>query len=376
MITLSDKFQSDIQTNTYSIVPLIIIDEENNPIYVSTQRQSFSYKRDRITTPPTTGGGSTVIIEGTIFWEDYDLKISNIQESINLDTRQFKTSAVSFSLTNYVIDGERISDVVSRQSLINKYVNIYYKSQSCTSIDDCALVYRGVIKTIKHNSKTIDFKLEDLTENKLEMEIPVSNLGYSKNIYSPKYLGKEIPIHYGYLNRAPSVLWVDNEDIYESGHIHVITDDVMNPNRNINVGSCAGHDDRFKGFSENASQINPLNIFKGDYFTVLKNYSHTAVDNDEDWFWNITSQYINAGNSLKISKFYNSAIPQNAPAYNELQAYIIRRPTHIINAGNDVEGVFNVTVPIGSPNAAFDDPNYLPSMDNANYVFDENLYNS
>ena len=175
MITLSDKFQSDIQTNTYSIVPLIIIDEENNPIYVSTQRQSFSYKRDRITTPPTTGGGSTVIIEGTIFWEDYDLKISNIQESINLDTRQFKTSAVSFSLTNYVIDGERISDVVSRQSLINKYVNIYYKSQSCTSIDDCALVYRGVIKTIKHNSKTIDFKLEDLTENKLEMEIPVSN---------------------------------------------------------------------------------------------------------------------------------------------------------------------------------------------------------
>ena len=375
MITLSDKFQSDIQTNTYSIVPLIVIDEENNPIYISTQRQSFSYKKDIITIPPTTGGGSPVIIEGTIFWEDYDLKISNIQESINLDTRQFKTSTVSFSLTNYVIDGERISDVVSKQSLINKHVSIYYKSQSCTSIDDCALVYKGIIKTIKHNSKTIDFKLEDFTENKLEMEIPVSNLGYSKNIYSPKYLGKEIPIHYGYVNRAPSVLWVDNDDMIQEGIIHVITDDVMDSDRNINVGSCAGHDDRFKGFSENSSQINPLNIFKGDYFTVLKNYSNAGVDNDADWSWQNPSQYINSGNSLKISKIYSSAIPQNAPAYNELQAYIIRRPTHMINSGNDPDSpTLNVTVPIGSPNAAFDDPNYLPSMDNANYVFDENMY--
>ena len=43
------------------------------------------------------------------------------QSKNDLDTRKFKTSSVNFSLTNYVIDGERISDVVSRQSLINKY---------------------------------------------------------------------------------------------------------------------------------------------------------------------------------------------------------------------------------------------------------------
>ena len=146
------------------------------------------------------------------------------------------------------------------------------------------------------------------------MEITVSNLGYSKNIYSPKYLGKEIPIHYGYVNRAPSVLWVDNDDIVQEGLVHVITDDVMNIDRNINVGGCAGHDDRFKGFSENSSQINPLNIFKGDYYTVLKNYSDVGVDNDPDWSWENPTQYVNAGNSLLISKIYSSAIPQNAPA--------------------------------------------------------------
>ena len=159
MITLSDKFQRDIISNVYTIVPLIIINKENNPIYISTNKQSFELE-----------DGSSV------FWKDYDLNISNISESINLETRAFKTNNVNFSLTNYTIEEKRLSDAIAEFALINKYVDIYYKTQSCTSLNDCALVYRGIIKTIKHDSKKINFTLEDLTENKLDIELSLIHI--------------------------------------------------------------------------------------------------------------------------------------------------------------------------------------------------------
>ena len=87
MITLSDKFQLDISSNTYSIQPLIVIDADNNPIYISTYRQSFNIDE-----------------ENSVYWEDYDLNISNITESIDLKTKNFKTGKLNFSLTNYKVN--------------------------------------------------------------------------------------------------------------------------------------------------------------------------------------------------------------------------------------------------------------------------------
>ena len=103
MIELSDKFQLDISSNTYSIQPLIIIDEDNSPIYISTHKQSFNIDE-----------------ENSVYWEDYNLNISNITESIDLKTRNFKTNKVDFSLTNYKVNERRISDDIAQYSLINK----------------------------------------------------------------------------------------------------------------------------------------------------------------------------------------------------------------------------------------------------------------
>ena len=100
MIELSDKFQLDINSNTYSIQPLIVIDADNNPIYISTYKQSFNIDE-----------------ENSVYWEDYDLNISNITESIDLKTRNFKTNKVDFNLTNYKVNERRFSDDIAEYSL-------------------------------------------------------------------------------------------------------------------------------------------------------------------------------------------------------------------------------------------------------------------
>ena len=63
MLGLSDKFQLDIQSKQTNITPLIVID---NDIYISTVKGLFN---------------------GDIFWEDYNLSIPSIKDSINIKSK-------------------------------------------------------------------------------------------------------------------------------------------------------------------------------------------------------------------------------------------------------------------------------------------------
>ena len=66
MIDLTNypKFQRDIQSNQTSLIPLIIIQpNSDSPIYISINKGLF---------------------HGNTFWEDRNLKVSSLKESINL----------------------------------------------------------------------------------------------------------------------------------------------------------------------------------------------------------------------------------------------------------------------------------------------------
>ena len=128
MIELSSKFLQDIQPKETNITPLIVIDGD---IYISTNRGLF---------------------DSDIFWEDYSLSISNISESIDIENKKFKINNLSFSLTNFPINDNRFSNLISERALINKYVDVYYKTQSCSTLDECLLIYSGKIKRFRHDS--------------------------------------------------------------------------------------------------------------------------------------------------------------------------------------------------------------------------------
>ena len=362
MITLSDKFQLDISSNTYSIQPLIVIDADNNPIYISTYKQSFDIDE-----------------ENSVYWEDYDLNISNITESIDLKSKKFKTGKLNFSLTNYKVKDKRISDDIAQYSLINKYVDVYYKTQSCKSLDDCAKIYRGIIKSVKHDSKTIRIVLEDLTEDKLNIEVPIANLGYTDKVYNDKYLNKEIPITYGEAFKAPAVLYIDKNSTDENS-LFVIADDIFEEERNINLGSfqSLGTHNQAIQFIQDS---NPLYLYKEEYFQALKNFNLENIGNNEfgEWDWDILQQYEENGNSLMIPRIIQEGLPANPPAFNEMQTFIVRNPIHMLvtkDATGNTENYLDVQC--SNPELAYDNTNsyFLSSNYNVESGYGNDVYST
>ena len=372
MLSVSEKFRRDIQSNTYSITPLIVIDKENNPVYISTNRGNF-IEIQYIPMP----------LPIPRFFEDYDLKISNISESVSLDTRTFKTNKVNFSLTNYPIKGKRISDLIQEFSLINKYIDIYYKTQSCETLEDCTLVYKGIIKSVRHDAKRIQFQLEDLTEDKLASEVPIGNLGYTRYVHNSEYINKPIPIHYGEWkgdDKAPAVLWVDKENPALEGVINVITDDVLNGSRGIQVGSTNSINERLLQVAESAGH-SPLYIFKDEYYKVLEIFKEELIHDSSMGGWTNPTQYVVNNNYIQITQEYESTIPQNPPAFNEFQTIKERVPNKMVVSGATGEQgdeTDEIHSTILNPTLAFDgDPNLmLSSSYNLDFASNNSIYDT
>ncbi len=324
MLSLTEKFERDIQQNHSTVYPLIIIDDT---YYISTIEE--------------------VIISNNepLKFKDYGLKISNIKESIDVQSHSFKISNVTLTLSNYEKDGLRLSDTLSDK--INKYVNAYYKTQSCQTLEDCLLAYRGVIKRVTHDDSKITITLEDLTDVKTHKDVPIANLGYSNKVLSKDYINRPIPITYGEVDKAP-VLPLVFKDEFGKSLINVIADDVdeiSGADRGIIIENFDIVKEKPELFFESEiNQNSPLFIYKDDYFRVLREYND-SVDVDQDVLgdWYITpNQYTISDTKqfITIEKEMKGGFPQNPPASNEFQTVKILRPNQselLISEGGDPE---------------------------------------
>lgn len=360
MLTLTEKFQKDIQQNHSTVYPLIIID---NQYYISTIKEVIK------------SGDESLV------FEDYGLKISNIKESINIQSHSFKISNVTLTLNNYEQDGLRLSDTLSDK--INKPVEVYYKTQSCQTLEDCLLAYKGLIRRNSHDHSSLTITLEDLTDIKLHKEVPVANLGFSKNTYSKNYINRPIPITYGEVEKAPVIPWVDSDLNSGRSNLSIIADDV-----DIVTGS--GRDifiDNFDPLNEPPElkfEIEPNNesvlyIYKGDYFRVLQEYNDSVElqqESAENALYLDKKQYNidDSGQFISIDKVFTGGFPQNPPAHNEFQTVKILRPNQtevLITESDEVEegnvgSIININPDSGilRPEAAVD------SSENPTVFFD------
>ena len=315
MIDLSNypKLQKDIQSNQTSLIPLVVIDSEsNNPIYISTVKGLF---------------------DGNTFWEDRGLKISSIKESVNLESSKFKVNNLSLTLNNFVMNGERFSDVVLERGLLNKDVEVYYKTQSCKKLEDCMPVYKGSIKRFEHESKSAKIQLEDRTEDKINQIIPKANTGYKSNVFSKDYINTPIPILYGRVDKAPAIPFLSQTSIHTESKILITCDDTLGDNPRIKLGNNF-IDDSTKSFLEEDT-VNPLYIYKDDYFQVLENYDLNAITGSvDDWTWLEYDQYSIKDGYLEVVKKYSGLTAKNPPADNELQCVKLRFPNDLISLPN------------------------------------------
>ena len=115
MIELPEKFKKDTEGKETFLVPLVVID---NQIYISTNKLNLENS-----------------------YQPLLKDIGNIRESIDIKEKRFKTSSITMQCYNYDYNNTTLSVRLFSPSVLNKKLEIYYKSQSAESLDDCLKVY-------------------------------------------------------------------------------------------------------------------------------------------------------------------------------------------------------------------------------------------
>ena len=371
MLTLPTPFESDLQSNDTFLIPLIVIDSESeSPIYISTVKGVF---------------------DADIFWEDFGLKISSIKESLNIVERKFKINNLSFDLSNYLVNGVRFSDFVADKALLNKPVDVYYKTQSCKTLDDCMIIYRGRIRRFNHDHKTVKIQLEDLTEDKLSKKVPISKTGFGENLYNKDHKNMPIPIVYGHVDRAATIPFISPNSEEGETDIMIVPDDV-NSGRGIVMEGFQPTESTQNQNLYDEEDINPLFIYKDDYFQVLQKYDESVLqagideDNAANWQFDDDTQYELLGGYVNVKKLYSNLTAKNPPANNELQTIIKRYPNGMKILKNPFEsdlesdnyldtlgfGVNFLKPEIHAPELAYDNDLFLGEVSETTYTANVN----
>ena len=178
MIELPEKFKKDTEGKETFLIPLVVID---NQVYISTNKINLENR-----------------------YEPLLQSIGSINQSIDVDKKKFKTSSVTMQFYNYEYNNEVLSVRLFNPSVMNKKLDIYYKSQSAESLDDCLKVYSGYIKDVQENIDFLRITVEDRSEVSLKNELPIRKTSLDEDLPEDKR-DVHIPIVYGVVDRCPLV---------------------------------------------------------------------------------------------------------------------------------------------------------------------------
>ncbi|QDP65353.1 MAG: hypothetical protein Tp1124SUR00d2C54018391_14 [Prokaryotic dsDNA virus sp.] len=187
MLQLPEIFERDIQGKTTHLVPLVVI---NNSTYLSTNKLTLDNQH----------------------YDPLIKSLGNIKESIDVKDKKFQISSVRMQLIDYNYNNEYLSDKLLSDEIMNKQIDVYYKSQSAETLDDCLNVFSGYVKSIEQNIDFINIDIEDNSEQTLDKELPIEYVPENTNI-PDRYNNARIPFVYGVVDKAPCVYY----DIYGTG---------------------------------------------------------------------------------------------------------------------------------------------------------------
>lgn len=183
-------------TNQY-IIPLIviykgiraddfeIIDQvsDNDKIFLSTQNIQFDGK----------------------YFQPLLNKAPKITQTIDTKSKKYRIQTASLDINNSKFHGKRFSDNI--KDITNCAVRVYFKTQSCKTLDDCVLVSQSTITRYKQKSTQLTLSLEDITLTSLQKLLP--ELTPDTVEFASEDRLKPFPIVYGHVDRSPLIKKVD-----------------------------------------------------------------------------------------------------------------------------------------------------------------------
>lgn len=281
MLSVSTAFRNDTQGNTLNIIPLVRITKTGVDISVSTNNIQFD----------------------GIYYKPLLLNIPSIKESVDFESRKYKISNLSLTLSNFEFEGERLSDV---GDLINAEVSVYWKSQNCITLEgenNCIKVYQGRIRSIKTDDKSIVLTIEDISQESLHRDLPVAKLGDGYSVYE-KHKNKPIPFVYGHVDRSPTVKEYGIIEEEELGYSY---------ETNLLIRADSGTQEILGFNSAESVTGTPLYINDVNYYEVTpKTFSTTTnlvqitlEDENARILFNNVSLYFDAVTAEEVSDFYD-----------------------------------------------------------------------
>jgi hypothetical protein len=144
-IEKSTRFTTDTQGNVQSSIPLIII-------YKGVRSDNI----DEIDTIPDTDklfiSTNNIYFDGQ-YYKPILNKTPSIKQTIDDENKKFRIQTTNIEINNSEFHGSRFTDEL--QLITNCAIRIYYKTQSCKSLDDCILLAQTTIKEFRQRNERI-----------------------------------------------------------------------------------------------------------------------------------------------------------------------------------------------------------------------------
>ncbi len=191
MPSIPNKFIQDVSSKDTNIFVKVVIhteEELNHNLYYSTNKLTFQ--------------GVGMDSNKQVYWQPLLLKIPSVKEKYDIDTKKVVVSKLTLTFSNAHIEGSRMSDTLAEIGLVEKNVTVYYQTQSAKTNNDCLIVFNGLIKRVKHDSKTLNLELHDLGSG-LHKDLPQT---YLDDLVGEASQGRPVPINYGWQEYAPTVI--------------------------------------------------------------------------------------------------------------------------------------------------------------------------
>tara|TARA_R100001594_G_scaffold146712_1_gene198521 strand:- start:4327 stop:8220 length:3894 start_codon:yes stop_codon:yes gene_type:complete len=209
------NFKNDLTSKDTNLIPIIFLGDYNVEGYDDTDQ--YIANGDLI--PISTNSGQILSGRPWTFLPIL-LNVPSLKESIDIETRKYKISNVSLTLSNYKYDGIRFSERFDIKGLMNRECRIFWTSPTVENVSFFDLnaviynesdhynralqVYYGVVRRYTIDGDKIKITLEDRSQSTLHKDLPKDILE-GESVPS-KYRGKRIPMVFGEVDRSPAVL--------------------------------------------------------------------------------------------------------------------------------------------------------------------------
>jgi len=288
MINLDNfpKIKNDLSGNLTTAEYLVAI-KTDPVIYISTTKQMFEGIED----------------DNTVYYEDLDLRVSNIKEKIDLKTKKIQLSSMSLSFNNFPINDVRLSDRMGNG--LGKEISIYLKTASCQSIEDCVKVADLKINRYSHDKNAVKISADDKWVESFYIDLPKTLLEKDVNTFEAYNL-KPVPILYGHLENAPALPYYDEGEDYSylSDGVKVLPDSSYLNNDTEIQGIKQWNEKDGRGWRRPTDQLEDANVLKvrlSDSLLAsipIKPYNNTQYDIRQLHRY---SQYITYNDHIKIN---------------------------------------------------------------------------